>query len=116
MARTFTHAKRAKTSGLIRYIGVTTSHGRRHSELERIMKTEPIGFVQLTYNIADREVENSLLPLAKEKNISVIANRPYQGGRLMSRYERQPIPIWAKDIGCDNWPQFFYALLLVILR
>lgn len=69
-----------KARGELRYIGVTTSHGRRHDILERIMNTEEIDFVQVTYNILDREVEKRILPLARERGIGVIINRPYQRG------------------------------------
>ncbi|REL34203.1 aldo/keto reductase [Thalassotalea euphylliae] len=101
-----------KQQGLLKYIGVTTSHGRRHRELAKIMATEPIDFVQLTYNILDREVEQELLPLAQDKGIAIIANRPFQGGRLMQRFEREPLPAWATELGCDNWPQYFLRFVI----
>ena len=101
-----------KQQGLIKYIGVTTSHGRRHRELAKIMKDEAIDFVQLTYNIVDREVENEVLPLAQDKGIAVIANRPFQGGRLMQRFEQQPLPSWAIDLGCENWPQYLLRFIV----
>ncbi len=103
---------RMKAEGRLRYVGVTTSHGRRHRELEQIMATRPLDFVQLTYNIADREAEARLLPLAQERGIAVIANRPFQGGALVQRAQRYPLPAWATEIGCDNWPQ---ALLKYIV-
>ena len=96
-----------KDQGRIRYVGITTSHGRRHQDLASIMKTQPIDFVQLTYNILDREAETTLLPLALDKGIAVIANRPYQGGSLMRRYQNFDLPGWANAVGCQNWPEFF---------
>ena len=54
-----------KADGKIRYIGITTSHGRYHGELENILKTEDFDFVQLSYNIGNRDVESSLLPIAE---------------------------------------------------
>ncbi|MEZ5534447.1 MAG: aldo/keto reductase [Thiolinea sp.] len=101
-----------KQAGKIRYIGITTSHGRRHAELEEIMRTQPIDFVQLTYNVLDREVEQRLLPVARERGIAVIANRPFQGGRLFDRFANRPLPDWAKDIGCENWAQFFLTFVV----
>ncbi len=100
--------KQMRNDGELRYIGITTSHGRRHKELEKIMATQPIDFVQLTYNIQDREVEQRLLPLAQEKGIAIIANRPFQGGRLLDRLQRQKaaLPSFASEIQCENWPQF----------
>jgi len=104
--------KAMRADGRLRYIGVTTSHGRRHAELERVMAREPIDFVQLTYNIVDREAERRLLPLARERGIAVIANRPYRRGELPARAAGRPLPGWGQDIGCDTWPQ---ALLTYIV-
>ena len=104
--------KQLKQAGKIRYIGITTSHGRRHEDLEQIMKTQPIDFVQLTYNIRYREVEQRLLPLAREKGIAVIVNRPLDGGRLFDQYENKTLPAWAAEIGCENWAQFFLKFVV----
>jgi len=104
--------KAMRANGQVRYIGLTTSHGRRHRELERVMEGEPIDFVQLTYNIVDREAEARLLPLARERGIAVIANRPYRRGALPARAVGERLPGWGKDIGCDTWPQ---ALLTFIV-
>ena len=101
-----------KEEGEIRYIGVTTSHGRRHGELIKIMQTQQLDFVQFTYNILDREAEDRLLPLAKEKGIAVIINRPFQRGGLFDRFERFPLPDWAGDIDCANWAQFFLKFII----
>ena len=89
----------------LRYVGVTTSHGRRHEDVEKILRVHPVDFVQLTYNPIDREVERRLLPLAAERGIAVIANRPFQQGALIRRVERAPLPGWAKELGCRTWAQ-----------
>lgn len=94
-----------KAAGELRYVGVTTSHGRRHDELEQIMRTQPIDFVQLTYNLVDRQAEQRLLPLAQERGIAVIVNRPFRGGGLVDRLQRQPLPAWAAEIDCTHWAQ-----------
>lgn len=101
-----------KQAGKIRYIGITTSHGRRHEDLEEIMKTQPLDFIQLTYNMRYREAEKRLLPLAKEKGIAVIANRPLDGGQLFNQFENKPLPAWAGEIGCTNWAQFFLKFVV----
>jgi diketogulonate reductase-like aldo/keto reductase len=92
-----------KREGRLRYVGITTSEGRRHREFEQIMRTHPIDFVQLTYNVLDREVEQRLLPLARERGIGVIANRPFRQGDLLQDLQRHPLPGWARDIGCTSW-------------
>ncbi|MDL0430499.1 aldo/keto reductase [Marinobacter sp. TBZ242] len=104
--------KRMKADGDIRYLGITTSHGRRHGEFARIMEQEPLDFVQLTYNVLDREAEQRLLPLARERGIAVIVNRPFQGGRLFRRYQSEPLPAWAPEAGCSNWAEFFLKFIV----
>ncbi|PWG65453.1 aldo/keto reductase [Sediminicurvatus halobius] len=101
-----------REAGRIRYIGVTTSHGRRHAELERIMRREPLDFVQLTYNILDREAEERLLPLAADRGIAVIANRPFRRKALIRRFEGRPLPDWAGEISVSNWPQFLLKFII----
>jgi diketogulonate reductase-like aldo/keto reductase len=101
-----------KSRGRVRYIGVTTSHGRRHAELERIMQREKLDFVQFTYNLADRSAENRLLPLARERGIAVILNRPLDGGNLFDRTRGASLPSWAADFDCRNWAQFFLKFVV----
>jgi diketogulonate reductase-like aldo/keto reductase len=95
-----------KASGQVRYVGITTSHGRRHRKFEQVMRDHPLDFIQVTYNILDREVEQRILPLAKERGIAAIANRPFQQGELIDWAKRHPLPPWAADIDCANWAQF----------
>ncbi|MBL8326651.1 MAG: aldo/keto reductase [Rubrivivax sp.] len=94
-----------KAEGRLRYVGITTSEGRRHGEIERVMRAQPIDFVQLTYNPADREAEQRLLPLALERRIAVIANRPFREGALLQSLARHKVPGWAAELGCDGWAQ-----------
>jgi diketogulonate reductase-like aldo/keto reductase len=101
-----------KASGRIRYIGITTSHGSRHAEMERIMVREPIDFIQLTYNIADRSAEDRLLPLALERGIAVIANRPFDGGSLFRRVRGTPLPHFAAECDCTTWAQVFLKFIV----
>jgi len=94
-----------KAQGRIRYVGITTSEGRRHADFEQIMQRHRIDFVQFTYNIVDREVEQRLLPLARERRIGVIANRPFNEGALLRQLQRHPLPGWAREIECASWAQ-----------
>ena len=103
---------RMKQQGKIRYVGITTSHGRQHDELEDIMKTQLLDFVQFSYNILDREVEQRLLPLAKQRGIAVIINRQFQRGDLIDELEDKPLPDWASTIDCKSWPQFLLKFVV----
>jgi aryl-alcohol dehydrogenase-like predicted oxidoreductase len=101
-----------KAEKQIRYVGITTSEGRRHRDIERIMQAQPIDFVQVTYNVLDREVEQRILPLARERRIAVIVNRPFRQGSLIDDVQRHPLPAWAKDIDCANWAQFLLKFIV----
>ena len=103
--------KEWKEQGRIRYLGITTSHGRYHDELETIMKTEPLDFVQLTYSAANRLTDERLLPLAHDRGIATIINRPYQGGSLFRKVRGKPLPDWAGEIDCASWGQFFLKFI-----
>jgi diketogulonate reductase-like aldo/keto reductase len=104
--------QRMKEREQVRYVGITTSEGRRHREFEQVMRGHRLDFVQLTYNIADREAEERLLPLAAERGMAVLANRPFQEGALLRRLERHRLPAWAAEIDCTSWAQF--ALKFII--
>jgi diketogulonate reductase-like aldo/keto reductase len=101
-----------KAEGRARYVGITTSEGRRHSEFERVMRAHPLDFVQVTYNPVDREVEKRILPLAREKGISVIVNRPFREGELIRKVKRHPLPAWAAEIDCASWAQVLLKFIV----
>lgn len=101
-----------KQEGQIRYIGITTSHGRSHTELMQIMRTEELDFVQFTYNIGNRSVEDSLLPLAADRGIATLINRPYQRGALFRSVKGQALPEWAMEFDCKSWGQFFLKFVV----
>jgi diketogulonate reductase-like aldo/keto reductase len=101
-----------KAEGQVRYVGITTSEGRRHEEVQKIMASRPIDFVQITYNILDREVEERILPLAQDRGIAVIVNRPFRQGALIRSIQRHPLPTWAGEIGAANWAQFILKFIV----
>jgi diketogulonate reductase-like aldo/keto reductase len=94
-----------KAAGKLRYVGITTSEGRRHAEIEQLMRTQPLDFVQLSYNLLDREAEMRLLPLAQERGIAVIVNRPFREGALLQQLSRHRLPGWAAQLDCEHWAQ-----------
>lgn len=94
-----------KAAGAVRHVGITTSEGRRHREFAQIMRSQRIDFVQLSYNLLDREAEETLLPLARERGIAVLVNRPFRQGALLRQLQRHPLPGWAREIDCTAWSQ-----------
>lgn len=101
-----------KADGHIRYVGISTSEGRRHDLFEQIMRAHPLDFVQFTYNLIDREAEQRLLPLAAERGMAVIVNRPFQQGELTRRLEGEKLPAWAAELGAESWAQFILKFIL----
>jgi diketogulonate reductase-like aldo/keto reductase len=101
-----------KHAGRLRYVGCTTSEGRRHEEMEKVMRTQPIDFIQVSYNALDRDVESRVLPVALERRIPVICNRPFRRGELIHRVERAPLPSFAAEIDCTNWAQLLLKFIV----
>ncbi len=104
--------KRWRNEGKVRYIGITTSSGRNHKELIKIMRNEPLDFVQFSYNIANLTAEQELLPLAQDRGIATMINRPFQGGSLFRASKGKPLPDLAKEIDCNSWGQFYLKFIL----
>ena len=98
--------------GRIRYIGLTTSHGRRHGKLEKLMRTEPINAVQFSYNLANRAAENRLLPAAADQGLAVIINRPFMTGALFRRVKGHTLPDWAKELDIKSWAEYFLKFVI----
>lgn len=101
-----------KAAGQLRYVGISTSEGRRHREFEQVMRTRPLDFIQVSYNVLNRRVEERILPLARERGIAVIVNRPFQQGTLIRRMQRHPLPAWAAEAGAANWPEFLLKFIV----
>ncbi len=101
-----------KAQGKIRYLGITTSHGSRHAEFEEIMKTEPLDFVQFSYNLVNRVAEDRLFPIAADKGIATLINRPFQRGSMFRRVKGKKLPAWAAEFDCTSWAQFFLKFVV----
>ena len=96
-----------KAQGRIRYLGITHYEAGAFGVVEKIMRSEKLDFVQINYSLLEREAEERLLPLAQERGVAVIVNRPFGGGDLFSRTHSKPLPDWAAEFGCHSWAQFF---------
>jgi diketogulonate reductase-like aldo/keto reductase len=101
-----------KSEGKVRYVGITTSHGRNHEELLEIMASQTLDFVQFSYNIEDRSAEERLLPLAQDRGIATMINRPYQRGSLFGKSRSATLPAVARDIDADSWGQFYLKYIV----
>jgi diketogulonate reductase-like aldo/keto reductase len=101
-----------KKQGRVRYIGITHYHEGAYDDLERLIKTRDYDFVQLNYSIAEREAESTVLPLAQEMDVAVIANRPFAKASLFSRVRGKQVPDWAAEFDCKSWAQFFLKYIV----
>ena len=104
--------KQWKDEGKVRYIGITTWAGNYHPELLQIMRNEPLDFVQFSYSIGAREAESELLPLAADRGIATMINRPFERGALFSHSRGKPLPELAKELDCESWGQFYLKFVL----
>src|SRR4051812_1013783 len=101
-----------KEQGRIRYLGVTHYTPSAYAELEAVMRAEPLDFVQINYDLDDREAERRILPLAAERGIAVLVNMPFGGGGLLRRLASRPLPPIATEIGCATWAQLLLKFVL----
>ena len=102
----------AKERGAFRTIGITHYTTSAFDELMAIMRAEKIDFVQLPYSLAVRAAEARLLPLALEKGIAVIPNRPFDGANMFGRVKGKPLPDWAADIDAKSYAEIFLKYLI----
>ena len=96
-----------KEQGRIRYVGITHHEAGALGEMEKLMRSEKLDFVQINYSLMEPEAERSLLPLAQERGIAVLANRPFGAGDLFDKVRSKPLPDWASEFDCRSWAQFF---------
>ena len=104
--------RRWKEEGKIRYIGVTHYTASAYDELARVLLAEELDFVQLNYSIAEREAERRLLPLAGERRLAVLVNRPFAQAGLFRKVRGKSLPGWAAELGCSSWAQFFLKFVI----
>ena len=101
-----------KAAGRIRYLGVTHYTASAYDELERVLRAEALDFVQVNYSLGEHEAERRILPLARDRGVAVLANRPFAEGDLFQRVRSVPVPPWAVEFDCDSWAQFFLKWIL----
>ena len=101
-----------KAAGRVRYLGVTHYTAGAYDALEAVMRAETLDFVQINYSADEREAERRILPLAAERGMAVIINRPFGGGGLLRRLRERPLPPWAAEIGATSWAQVLLKFVL----
>lgn len=101
-----------KESGRFRYVGITHYSPSAYAEIERVMRSEKLDFLQINYALDDRTAEARLLPLARERGVAVICNSPFGGGGMLRRLRSRELPPWAGEAGATSWAQLALKFLL----
>ena len=101
-----------KKEGRVRYVGITHYHAGAHEGLMDVMQHEPLDFVQVNYSLLEPEAQNRLLPLAQDKGIAIIVNRPFARGQLFRITSGNPLPAWAAELGIASWAQYFLKFVV----
>ena len=104
--------RRWKVEGRVRYVGVSHYTSSAYADVARVMAARPLDFLQINYSAAEREAERRLLPLARERGVAVIANRPFASGGLLRRLAGRPVPPWAAELECDSWAQLLLKFVV----
>ena len=95
-----------KAQGRIRYIGITHYESGAFGEVEKLLQSEKLDFLQINYSIMERDADQRILPLAQDRQVAVIINRPFGGGDLFSRVRAKQLPDWVAEFDCRSWAQF----------
>ena len=101
-----------KRTGLVRYVGVTHYTPSAYDAVAKVIGTHKLDFLQINYSVIEREAEQRLLPLARERGIAVIVNRPFAGGDLFRRLRNTALPAWALEIDCTSWAQLMLKFVI----
>ncbi len=101
-----------KAAGATRYIGVTVAEYRLYDKLEAFLQWEKPDFAQVNYSITERQAEERMLPMLRERGVGVIINRPFMNGDYFGKLAGKPLPKWAADFGCESWAQFSLKYIL----
>ena len=104
--------RRWKGEGLTRYVGVTHYAARSHADVVRVLQREPVDFVQINYSVDEREAERTVLPIAADRGIAVIVNRPFASGGTLTRLRRTPLPPFAEALECTSWAQLLLKFVV----
>jgi diketogulonate reductase-like aldo/keto reductase len=101
-----------KAQRRVRYVGVTHYTASGHEAVARALTSHTVDFVQINYSVAERDAERRVLPLARDRGVAVLVNRPFAEGALLRRLAARPVPAWAREIGCESWPELLLKFVI----
>jgi len=101
-----------KAAGRWRYIGITHSNTKKHDNVIKVMGKEKLDFIQINYSLLERNAEKRILPMAADKGMAVLINKPFVKAKMFKKVKGQKLPEWAKEFDCTSWGQFFLKFIL----
>jgi diketogulonate reductase-like aldo/keto reductase len=101
-----------KQQGRVRYLGITHYSSSAYDQVAKLLRSEKLDFLQINYSLLEREAEEQILPLAQDRGVAVIVNRPFGGGDLFTRVRQKPLPDWAAEFDCHSWAQFLLKWII----
>jgi len=101
-----------KAEGRVRHLGITHYTSSAYAEVEGALKAHRCDFLQINYSLAEPESAARLLPLALERGVAVIVNRPFAEGAMFRRVRGRPLPEWAEAAGMRSWAQYFLKWII----
>lgn len=101
-----------RDAGRIRYVGITTSFEGQYEDFERVMKNEELDFIQVDYSLANRNAEERILPLARDRGMATLINLPFGRGKLFDAVGDRELPDWAREFDVETWAQFFLKYVI----
>jgi len=106
------YARELKQQGKTRYVGITHYLNSGHEDVARIVRSEPLDFIQINYSVNAPHAARELLPLCQDKGVAVLVNRAFDDGRLFARVKDQALPAWAAEAGIGSWAQLFLKFVI----
>jgi diketogulonate reductase-like aldo/keto reductase len=104
--------RRWKAEGRIKHIGITHYTASAYASVEQYLRRDGIDFLQINYSLAEREAEKRILPLARERGVAVLINRPFGAGSLFRETRNKPVPAFAKELGATSWAELFLKFVI----
>ena len=101
-----------KEEGLLRYVGIGRPHRRFYPAMMQLINDDVIDFIQVNYSMMEPEAAEQILPLAMDRNIAVVINRPFINGDYFGLVKGHELPEWAADFDCESWAQFSLKYIL----
>jgi predicted aldo/keto reductase-like oxidoreductase len=101
-----------KEDGLVRYVGIGRPNKRFYPSMMKLIDAGAVDFVQVNYSLLETEAADEIIPMAMDRGVAVVINRPFMNGDYFSIVKGQELPEWAQEFDCVSWAQFTLKYIL----